>query len=64
MDGVNSALTGLTVGSNCDLGTSGGVTTTTLHEATVAGTGKVSQLIGKAKSATELITTDSIAVIL
>ena len=64
LDGVNSALTGLVVAGAYYLGTAGGVIATPLDEETEAGTGKISQALGIAKSATELVTDDSPAYVL
>ncbi|KTT33810.1 hypothetical protein SB18R_03220 [Pseudomonas oryzihabitans] len=66
MDAVNSALSGLSPGVEYYLGTSGGIITPALDETASAnqGVGKVSQYVGIAKSATELVTNDSDAVIL
>lgn len=58
LDGVNSELTGLTVGSDYWLGTAGGVIDTPLDESNAGNSGYVSQQLGKAKSSTELITDD------
>ncbi|TLX54857.1 hypothetical protein DN824_20455 [Stutzerimonas nosocomialis] len=59
LDGVNSALTGLTPGARYYLGTAGGVTDTPLVETDPLNANKVSQYVGTAKSATELVTDDS-----
>lgn len=59
LDSTNSDLSTLTVGSNYWLGTAGGVLATALDETDVANVGKISQLLGVAKSATELVTADS-----
>lgn len=64
LDGVNSSLSGLTPGAKYYLGTAGGVTATPLDETSAGNANKVSQYLGKAKSATELITTDDPAVVL
>lgn len=64
LDGTNSELTSLTPGSEYFLGVAGGVTLTPLDETDVANANKVSQYLGKAKSATELITSDDGYVIL
>jgi hypothetical protein len=53
---VNGGLSGLTVGEEYWLGTVGGVTSTPLDEDEASNDGKISQYIGKAKSATELVT--------
>ena len=57
MDLTNSALTGLTIGSDYFLGTAGGVITPAL-DATTAATGSIDQKLGKALSGTELKTQD------
>jgi hypothetical protein len=57
LDGVNSQLTGLTIGSTYYLGTAGGVITPAL-DATTATSGLIDQKIGVALSATELDTDD------
>lgn len=59
LDGINSHLSGLTVGTDYFLGTGGDVTATPLDESDLDNKGKYSQLLGKAKSATELITNDN-----
>jgi hypothetical protein len=64
MDGVNSGLTGLTVGTKYFLGTAGGVIAAPLDEALAANYGKLSQMLGVAKSTTELVTSDYEPVIL
>ena len=64
LDGTNSELTGLTPGAEYWLGTAGGVTNTPLDETDVANANKISQYLGKAKSATELISTDDGYVVL
>ncbi|UYZ85337.1 hypothetical protein MTZ49_07260 [Entomomonas sp. E2T0] len=51
---VNAALSGLTIGSRYYLGTTGQIVTTPLDPNT--NDGKIHQYIGKAKSATELMT--------
>lgn len=51
---INAALTGLTIGSRYYLGTTGQVTATALPPET--NEGKIHQYLGKAKSATELMT--------
>lgn len=58
LDSTNAALTGLTPGSRYWLGTAGGVTETPLDETDAANANKVSQYLGVAKSATELVTDD------
>ena len=64
LDGTNSQLSGLTPGAEYWLGTAGGVIDTPLDENDVANANKISQYLGKAKSATELITTDDSYVVL
>jgi len=64
LDGTNSELAGLTPGAEYWLGTAGGVTATPLDETDAANANKISQYLGKAKSATELVTTDDGHVIL
>lgn len=64
LDGTNSSLSGLTPGAKYYLGTAGAVTATPLDETSGANANKVSQYLGKAKSATELMTTDDPAVVL
>ena len=64
LDGVNSSLTGLVVGSRYYLGTAGGVIAAPLVETDVANINKVSQCLGVAQSTTELVTDDLGVVIL
>lgn len=64
LDAMNSALSGLTAGTDYWLGTAGGVIATPLVETDVANVNKISQYLGKAKSATELLTTDDSYVVL
>ncbi|SDJ61688.1 hypothetical protein [Pseudomonas indica] len=64
LDAVNAALTGLTVGGRYWLGTAGGVIAVPLDEADEANVNKISQYLGVAKSATELITEDDGYVVL
>lgn len=64
LDGTNAELAGLTIGARYWLGTAGGVTATPLDETDVANANKVSQYLGVAKSATELITDDDGYVVL
>ena len=64
LDSTNANLTGLTIGARYWLGTAGGVIAVPLDEADAAHVNKVSQLLGVAKSATELVTTDDGYVIL
>ena len=64
LDSVNRELAGLAISGRYWLGTAGGVIAAALDETDPANDGKVSQYLGKAKSATELITTDSDPVVL
>lgn len=64
LDGTNAGLTGLSPGTRYYLGTAGGVTDTPLDEADAGNANKVSQYLGVAKSATELVTDDQGYVIL
>lgn len=64
LDGTNAQLTGLTAGSRYWLGTAGGVTDTPLDETNVANANKISQYLGVAKSATELVSDDDGYVVL
>lgn len=64
LDGTNAELTGLTIGAPYWLGTAGGVIDTPLDETDAGNVNKVSQYLGIAKSATELVTEDSSPVIL
>lgn len=64
LDGTNSELSGLTPGSEYWLSTAGGVIAVPLDETDDGNAGKISQYLGKAKSTTELITTDDAPVIL
>lgn len=64
LDGVNSNMTGLTVGAAYWLGTAGGVIAVPLDEEDSNNANFISQYLGKAKSATELITTDDSYVVL
>lgn len=64
LDGVNDQLTGLTIGSNYFLGTAGAAIPTALDAALVANAGLIDQKLGRAKSATELVTDDFDYVIL
>lgn len=64
LDGTNAELTGLAVGSRYWLGTAGGVIDVPLVETDVANVNKVSQYLGVAKSATELVTDDDGYVVL
>jgi len=58
LDGVNSALTGLTPGGTYWLGNAGAVAAAPLDSTDVSNVNKVNQILGKAKSATELVTDD------
>lgn len=58
LDSVNAALTGLTVGTVYYLGTAGGVISTPLDSTDAGNAGYIDQKLGKAKSATELVTDD------
>lgn len=58
LDGVNANLSGLIIGSDYWLGTAGSVTATPLDSTDDANVSKIDQYLGKAKSNTELITTD------
>ena len=64
LDSTNASLSGLTVGADYWLGTAGGVTATPLSESDPANESKVSQWLGTAKSATELVTDDQGYVVL
>lgn len=64
LDGTNAQQTGLAIGSRYWLGTAGGVTDTPLVETDVANANKISQYLGVAKSATELVTDDDGYVVL
>lgn len=64
LDGTNAQLTGLTPGTRYWLGTAGGVTGTPLDETDAGNVNKVSQYLGVAKSATELVTDDQGYVVL
>ena len=58
LDSVNTGLSGLTVGAYYFLGSAGGVTTPAYDEDEPTNDGRVSQKLGKAISATELVTDD------
>lgn len=58
LDGINYGLSGLTAGNRYWLGTAGGVISTPLDETDNANANKISQYLGKARSVTELISTD------
>lgn len=58
LDSTNSALSGLVVGTRYWLGTAGNALAAPLDEADAGSVGKVSQYLGVAKSATELVTDD------
>lgn len=64
LDGTNAGLSGLTSATRYWLGTAGGVTATPLNETDVANANKISQYLGVAKSATELVTDDDGYVVL
>lgn len=64
LDGLNDARVGMTAGAAYWLGTAGGIISTPLDETDDTNAGKLSQYLGYAKSATEMITTDSDAVTL
>ncbi|MCO6057292.1 hypothetical protein NG726_11485 [Pseudomonas sp. MOB-449] len=64
LDSANTGRSGLSIGADYWLGTAGAVTNTPLDETSGANTGKISQYLGKAKSATELLTTDDGYVVL
>lgn len=64
LDGTNSELTGLVPGEEYWLGTAGAVTNVPLDETDAGNANKISQYLGKAKSATELISTDDGYVVL
>ncbi|MDP2244005.1 hypothetical protein [Pseudomonas sp.] len=64
LDGTNAELTGLAIGARHWLGTAGGVTATPLDETDTGNVNKISQYIGVAKSATELVTDDDGYVVL
>lgn len=64
LDGTNAQLTGLAPTTRYFLGTAGGVTATPLDETDLASAGKISQYLGVAKSATELVTDDDGHVVL
>lgn len=58
LDGVNSALTGLAPGATYWLGNAGATAAAPLDATDIANANKVNQILGKAKSATELVTDD------
>ena len=64
LDGTNAELTGLTIGARYWLGTAGSVTATPLDETDAGNANKISQYLGVAKSATELVTDDDGYVVL
>lgn len=64
LDGTNAELTGLTVGTRYYLGTAGSVTDTPLDETDAGNANKISQYLGVALSATELVTDDQGHVVL
>lgn len=53
---INAHVTGLAIGERCYLGTTGKVMQTPLDEASNANTGYISQYLGIAKSANEILT--------
>lgn len=58
LDATNDQLTGLTVGADYYLGTAGGVLATPLDATDATQAGKIDQRLGRARSATELVTDD------
>lgn len=58
LDSTNDQLSGLTIGTDYYLGTAGGVLATPLDATDNAQAGKIDQRLGKARSATELVTED------
>lgn len=64
LDSANAGMTGLTPGSRYWLGTAGGVIAVPLDETDTANANKISQCLGVAKSATELVTDDQGYVVL
>lgn len=64
LDGTNAQLAGLTAATRYWLGTAGGVIATPLDETDGANASKISQYLGVAKSATELVTDDDGYVVL
>lgn len=58
LDSTNDQLSGLTVGADYYLGTAGGVLATPLDATDTAQAGKIDQRLGRARSATELVTDD------
>lgn len=64
LDGTNAELTGLTIAARYWLGTAGAVTVTPLDETAAGNANKISQYLGVAKSATELVTDDDGYVVL
>ncbi|MBF5006835.1 hypothetical protein [Diaphorobacter caeni] len=58
LDSVNNSLTGLTPGATYWLGNAGAATATPLDATDTGNVNKVNQILGKAKSATELVTDD------
>lgn len=64
LDGTNYGLSGLTGGNRYWLGTAGGVISAPLDETDEANAGKISQYLGKARSVSELISTDDGYVVL
>lgn len=64
LDGTNAGVTGLVVGARYWLGTAGGTLAVPLDEADAGNASKISQYLGVAKSATELVTNDDGYVVL
>lgn len=64
LDSTNAGLSGLTPGTRYFLGQAGAVIATPLDPAVEANYGKVTQFLGTAKSATELVTTDDTVILL
>lgn len=58
LDSTNDQLSSLTIGTDYYLGTAGGVLATPLDATDTAQAGKIDQKLGRARSATELVTDD------
>lgn len=58
LDSTNDQLSSLTIGTDYYLGTAGGVLATPLDATDTAQAGKIDQRLGRARSATELVTDD------
>lgn len=58
LDSTNDQLSSLAIGTDYYLGTAGGVLATPLDATDTAQAGKIDQKLGKARSATELVTDD------